>query len=66
MSETRKGVKANMVCWGAPGETDENILVMGHTDGWFEAGVDNASGASVMLGLADILLKDSERERRRT
>jgi hypothetical protein len=34
------------------GTTDEYVVLTAHTDGWFEAALDNGSGLAVMLGLA--------------
>ena len=34
------------------GDSDENILLVAHTDTWFGGADDNASGLAVMLGLA--------------
>jgi len=34
------------------GTTDEWLVLIAHTDGWFEAAVDNGSGLSALLGLA--------------
>lgn len=40
--------------WGTlPGQTDEEILIIAHMDGYFEAALDNASGLAVMMGLLD-------------
>ena len=40
--------------------TDENIIIMAHQDGYYEASLDNASGQSVMMTAARLLLADSE------
>jgi len=53
--------------WGElPGTTDENVMIIGHRDGWFEGSVDNASGVAVMAGLADYFGKLPKAQRRRT
>ena len=53
--------------WGVlPGTTDENILVMSHYDGFFQAAMDNASGVAVMLGLAEYFSKVPKAKRRRS
>jgi peptidase M28-like protein len=49
-----------------PGATDENVLVLAHTDALFQGVVDNASGVAVMLGLAEHFAKVPRVERRRT
>ncbi len=53
--------------WGVlPGTTTENILVMAHYDGFFDAAMDNASGVSTMLALAEYFAKVPKERRRRT
>ena len=53
--------------WGVlPGATDENILVMAHTDAMFEGALDNASGIVMMLGIARHYAKLPQEQRRRT
>jgi Peptidase family M28 len=53
--------------WGTlPGATDETIYILGHRDGWFEGGTDNASGVATMLGLAEYFAKIPQAQRRRT
>jgi hypothetical protein len=53
--------------WGTlPGDTDETIYVVGHRDGWFDAGTDNASGIATMLGLAEYFAKVPKSRRHRT
>jgi hypothetical protein len=53
--------------WGTlPGETEEEILVIAHLDGFFQAASDNASGLAVMIGLLDYYSKVPRAERRRT
>ena len=55
--ERRAGLRDANV-WGIlPGTTDEDIIVMAHHDGYFESALDNASGMSVVLGLARYLLE---------
>jgi hypothetical protein len=53
--------------WGVlPGATTENVLVMAHYDGFFDAAMDNASGVATMLGLAEYFAKIPKEKRRRT
>ena len=53
--------------WGVlPGRTDENILIIAHSDGFWDAALDNASGVAAMLGLAEYFAKLPPSERRRT
>ena len=48
----KTGLKTGNV-WGVlPGASDENILVMAHTDAFFEGALDNASGIAMMLEIA--------------
>jgi hypothetical protein len=49
-----------------PGATDENILVMAHSDAFFEGAIDNGSGVAVMLGLAEYFARIPQAQRRRT
>jgi len=64
--EIRQGLKAEVV-WGTlPGETDENVVVLAHGDGYFQGAVDNASGVAAMLGLAEHFSKVPRQQRRRT
>jgi hypothetical protein len=48
-----------------PGDTDENVVLVAHRDGWFEGGADNASGIATMLGLAEYLATLSPAQRHR-
>jgi hypothetical protein len=51
-TEEREGLKTANV-WGVlPGASDEQILVMAHTDAFFEGAMDNASGIAMMLDIA--------------
>src|SRR5262249_7605159 len=64
--ELRSNLKPAAV-WGVlPGATDENILVIAHSDGFWEAAVDNASGVSSMLGLIEHFAQVPKDRRRRT
>lgn len=64
--ETRNGLRDANV-WGTlPGTTDEEILLIAHHDGYFEAANDNASGMAVMVGLAEYFSKIPQAQRRRT
>jgi hypothetical protein len=48
----KTGLKTGNV-WGVlPGASDENILIMAHTDAFFEGALDNASGIAMMLEIA--------------
>ncbi len=62
----RTGLKTGNV-WGVlPGATDENILIMAHTDAFFEGALDNASGMAMMLEIARHYAAIPQSERRRT
>ena len=53
--------------WGSlPGTSDENIVIVAHRDGWFEAANDNGTGVATMLGLAEYFAKIPKAQRRRT
>ena len=64
--ESRPNLKPSAVFGVLPGMTDENILVIAHTDGFWEAAVDNGSGVASMLGLAEYFSKIPKEQRRRT
>jgi len=64
-TEMRRGLKTQSVYATLPGSTDENLIVLAHMDGWFDAALDNASGLSVMLTLAEHFSKVPRAERRR-
>jgi hypothetical protein len=64
--ESRSNLKPSAVFGVLPGMTDENILVISHTDGFWEAAVDNGSGVAAMLGLAEYFSKIPKEQRRRT
>jgi hypothetical protein len=64
--EERHGLKTANI-WGVlPGATDENILVMAHTDAFFEGALDNASGMAMMLEIARHYAAIPQAQRRRT
>lgn len=65
-SEFVEGLRSATV-WGTlPGESDEEILIAAHRDGWFDGAGDNASGVALMLGLAEHFAKIPRAERPRT
>lgn len=65
-TERRSGLRDASV-WGVlPGTSDEDIIVMAHHDAYFYGSLDNASGMSVMLGLAEYFSKIPKEQRRRT
>jgi hypothetical protein len=64
-AETRKGLRTASVIGTLPGETDEDITIIAHMDGYFQAALDNASGLAVMIGLLEHFAKVPRAERRR-
>jgi hypothetical protein len=64
--DVRSGLRDASVWGELPGATDEDIIIMAHHDAYFEGALDNASGMSVMLGLAEYFSKIPQAERRRT
>ena len=66
VTEIRPGLKSPSVYGTLPGTTDEEIIVMAHMDGYFQAALDNASGMSVMMALLDHFVKIPQSQRRRS
>jgi hypothetical protein len=64
--ETVSGLKAANVIGVLPGRTDENIMVIAHTDGFFEGANDDAAGTATLVGLAEYFAKRPREQRRRT
>ena len=61
----QSGLKTASV-WGTlPGTTDEDIIIIAHLDGYFDAALDNASGLAVMVGLLEHFSKVPQAQRRR-
>jgi hypothetical protein len=50
---------------GAPGGNDEDITILAHMDGYFQAALDNGSGLAVMMGLVEHFARVPQAERRR-
>lgn len=48
-----------------PGNSDENIIILAHIDGYFDSASDNASGVAVMMGLIKHFAQIPEAQRRR-
>jgi hypothetical protein len=64
--EHKDGLTSSNV-WGTlPGTTDENIIILAHQDGYYEASLDNASGQSVMMTLLDYFSQIPKAQRRRS
>jgi peptidase M28-like protein len=60
---TLPGAGASMTP-GAPGN-DEDVTIIAHIDGYFQAALDNASGMAVMIGLVEHYAKLPQSARRR-
>jgi len=63
--DTVPNLKTASVWATIPGSTDEHIVVLAHRDGWFDAGMDNASGVATALGIAEYYVKLPREKRRR-
>ena len=48
------------------GTTDENIVMIAHTDGYFQGAIDDGAGAAALLGTAEYFAKLPKERRRRT
>ena len=59
-------LKQDIVIGKLPGMTDENIVMVSHTDGFFEGAADNGAGTAAMLGTAEYFAKIPKEKRRRT
>ena len=59
-------LKQDIVIGKLPGMTDENIVMLSHTDGFFEGASDNAAGTAAMLGTAEYFARMPKEKRRRT
>jgi hypothetical protein len=66
-AEMVSGQKSISVYGTLPGRAgaDENILVMAHMDGYFEAALDNASGLAAVLALAEHYSQVPREQRKR-
>jgi hypothetical protein len=64
-AEMREGLKTASVVGTLPGQTAEDITILAHMDGYFQASLDNASGLAVMIGLLEHYARVPRAERRR-
>ena len=64
--ETVPGLKAANVIGVLPGKTDESIVMIAHTDGFFEGANDDAAGTATLVGVAEHFAKRPRDQRRRT
>jgi hypothetical protein len=60
------GLKSYNVFAVLPGDSDENVAVMAHTDAFFEGAMDNASGVATNVALAEYFAGIPQSGRRRT
>lgn len=63
-AEERSGMRASNVVAIVPGESDENIIVNAHVDGWFDGANDNGDGVAVMLALSKHFARPENRPAR--
>lgn len=66
-AEMRAGLKTASVVGTLPGTAgnDEDVTILAHMDGYFQAALDNASGLAVMIGLLEHYAKVPQADRRR-
>ncbi len=64
--ENRKNVASQNVYATLPGATDEQLMVLTHTDGFFQSAMDNASGMATGIELARHYAAIPREQRRRT
>ncbi|MGD8280002.1 MAG: M28 family peptidase, partial [Gemmatimonadota bacterium] len=48
----------------APGDSEENVIVNAHSDGWFDGAGDNGDGTSVLIALARHFAQPEHRDER--
>lgn len=63
--ETTENLEAANVIGVLPGTTDENIVVVSHSDGFFEGANDNGAGMASLIGLAEYFAARPPEQRRR-
>ncbi len=59
-------LKEGIIIGKLPGMTDENIIMIAHTDGYFQAATDDGAGTAALLGTAEYFAKLPKEQRRRT
>ena len=64
-THTESGRSGETVLGTLPGTTDENIFIISHIDGYFQAASDNGSGMAVMMGLIKHFANIPSEQRRR-
>ncbi len=65
-TERRPNLKTQSIYGTLPGSTDESIIVLAHMDAYYDGALDNASGLSVMVALAEHFAKVPRAQRRRS
>jgi hypothetical protein len=63
-AERRTGLKGHNAIGIVPGNSEENIIVNAHADGWYDAAGDNADGMAVLLALARHFAKPENKPER--
>ena len=64
--EHHEALKEAMVIGKLEGTTDENVIMIAHTDGYFQAATDDGAGTAALLGTAEYFVKQPKEQRRRT
>ena len=59
-------LKEGVIIGKLPGMTDENIVMIAHTDGYFQGATDDGAGTAALLGTAEYFAKIPKEQRRRT
>jgi len=59
-------LKEDIVIGKLDGMTDENIVMIAHTDGYFQGAIDDGAGTAALLGTAEYFAKMPKEQRRRT
>ena len=65
-TERRANLKTQSIYGTLPGSTDESIIVLAHMDAYYDGALDNASGLSVMVSMAEHFSKVPRAQRRRS
>lgn len=60
----RTGMRASNVIGIVPGDSEENIIINAHVDGWFDGANDNGDGLAVMIAVAAHFSKPENRPAR--
>jgi hypothetical protein len=58
-------LKEDIVIGKLDGMTNENIVMIAHTDGYFQGAIDDGAGAAALLGTAEYFAKLPKEQRRR-